>query len=677
MRAVYWAMFWIATLHSPAPAEELPPEYSVGWAWGAPGQSKYRMLAHQDFDGDGNSEIVLTASAPEFGGREAVFVVEADLEQHHCWRQLPESFLDGIVWNVDGDPEHEIVLVGRQQVEALDWRSCETEAVIRFSAPVDAAALGDVDDDGTLSLAFTRAGDLHVGAWNQPESTVVRRGFGGDRLQMSPVDEFPGDDILVFDTVLRLHRGSDLGTIIEWSSRPAMATTAQLIPGGKHELITGETWHDGITAHDLEDGSILFNRPVSNLSDIHAHDIDGDDVDEIVFGEQWGSVFVLEATGEVRLEIDQPGHKVGNVLAADLFSDGSPEIVWGAVAVAWHEGPRLYIADPDLEQIIDRSPALNGPFFIGGIADVNRDGRKEFVGVVNSTSDHRRDPARLLLDSRTGEVESLTNFDLNLLGTWSLDVAFGDLDDDGADELCLVVDEVPDATIHCVRPTDLSPVLSFTVPNNIGTIALLDLDSDRRPEIVTTHPDRMRAFDSLTGDLLWVSEPVSFGHQAVSLDLRRGAVISIANLRDVVRFDPANGDLLSTDSDNRIRAFAAFRDRLVVWQRGVGLALYDETSGTLGRSVFSITVDLNDLGASADGKSLIFTEGEQYVGSTNDTVVIGPATRNEPLRLGTAFAYGTRILNGGAVVGSDGFGFKSIQPEIVFYDDFDDRPLTE
>lgn len=660
------AVFMIAVLWPSFSEARLPPEYLFNWAWGALGVPiGARMLAHHDFDADGISEIVVIAGAASGVGPQALFVVNADLEQFSCWGELPDGFLDGIVWDVDDDAEQEIVLVGIDDIVALNWRSCEPEAAIRFSETIDAAAFGDIDGNGVLKIAFSRAGDLHVARWNDLESTQMRRGFGGDRIQVSPADELPGDDILVFNSVLRLHRGSDLGTIREFSPRPAMATTAQLIAGGESEVVTGEIWDDGITAFSLEDGSVLFNRPVFNLSTISGQDIDGDGVDEILYGnEQGGSVFVLDSAGNVLNEIPQQGFNVGKLLAADLFSDGTPEILWGASGGG--NSQRLFIADLASETIVEQSASLDAPFLIGGIAEVG--GRNQLVGTIDSSYESGSDPLRILIDSDTGEVEPLTEFELGLFPV-SLKTAFGDVENDGSEELCLVLRE-RDSFIRCVRPSDLSPVISIVAPENIIAIDLLDLNGDERPEIVAAFSTEIRVFDTSTGNLLWVSEELPHSGSYAAFGFRNGALLFTGGGGSFIRIDPSNGNILSKDESTNIATFEVFNDRLVVWQVGSGLTYYDELTETIGESVYPTESEIRRISASPDTKSLIFSEGPRF-SRPHDTIVISPVTRNEPLRLGTYFDYGLLITNEGTVFASGWFGMKSFKPELIFFDDFD------
>jgi outer membrane protein assembly factor BamB len=258
-----------------------------------------------------------------------------------------------------------------------------------------------------------------------------------------------------------------------------------LTPGGK--AVVAATDSGGVRAAD-ESGKVLWSYQTEDRSPVNSlacADVNGDGVDEVLYGADGERLGLLSADGKELWHVQPPAYRgipadVMTVFAADVNGDGRPEIVCGCKD--W-----LYCAYDAAGKLLWKHVIYAHSATVGCAADLDGDKRDEVVAgnAYYSLNLIDHDGAKLFEGSRLGPEQTA--------------VAAFDVDGDGKPEV--------------LAGTDLGELICFdatgkrlweaNVGDKVTRLLAADLNADGKPEVLcAAESANVFAFDG-AGKLLW------------------------------------------------------------------------------------------------------------------------------------------------------------------------------
>jgi len=387
------------------------------------------------------------------------------------------------------------------------------------------------------------------------------------------------------------------------------------INGDKRVEIIFSTWN---TLHVYSGtGSRLWTAPfaVRNYSGAVIGDLDGDGLKEVIFGDNKGTVHVLDARGKPKPGWPQKVHMSPDIRAiacADVDADGEDEVIVFSSLTDKGQQPNMYMFEGD-GKVMKGSPhyAQNDPLIGGGykqaggfncnlaVGDITGDGKMEMVCTQDYGSvpvwqadgqpvwvDKRFKPhsklerphwgeVRAWCDSKTERTKWGQGHDYFMEFTYSPPL-IADIDLDGKPEVIAVpnlergqVGPIKGSAL-CVwnadrtfkKGFDPTPRVTSAITGEgnasveANPVAVAgDIAGDERLELVVAHVDgSTRAYDA-TGKELWSVKVITSGAWTMSepilVDLTRD---SKAEVVQVVSHKPTRKSVLTViDGDGKTR----------------------------------------------------------------------------------------------------------------------------
>jgi hypothetical protein len=321
-----------------------------------PGQAG---LASGDFDGDGRMDLVLSGSfAPYPDPTGWIVQVLGETPGGIGLKQTLASWswqLNRILaWTGADERPH---LLGVDDAgQAVEWSGWPLQVVRTFPLhpDVQAAAIGDVDNDGRLELVTLQssaaegiaARDLTTGnlEWTLPDyhSGLALAQLDGDPAMEIVVGAWGSQPGIVIDGATRA---------TEWSFPAGFGeyvVAGLLLEGGSPGFAAANAWGYFGVFQGTPWTAIWrqwFDRETSALA---VADIDGDGRDEVIRADgQWGSVHIHDSlTGLLRLSIPNPAHGVGSVTSVDFHGVEQPLVAFTPITLFSPTDPLLELASP-------------------------------------------------------------------------------------------------------------------------------------------------------------------------------------------------------------------------------------------------------------------------------------------------------------------------------------------
>ena len=564
-----------ASVPEGVPAPTLAPrisgvEISLEWNRGFPGlKMGENGLIVVDLDGDGIDEIVVAASDDvTYHHRNSYwYVLKWDGGDYsHHFTSIPSKQEIGriAVGQVDGDASLEIVLVEDHHVMAYDGATFEVE----MAHPVLIAAprgmdLGDVDDDGVVEAVMCNSGlykimDLGDGTLQTEEDR------GCSDLAVGEVDGSPGLDVVISDG---LNPGFVLDPVtgqIVWEHAPGFGWHIALddVDGDTlDEIVFGG--YAGVQAWNGDTRDLLWWASVGTqgADSLAVSDIGGDELPEVIFNDvDREEVVVLTGSdGVEQWSVANPRESSSRMGAGDPDHDGVVEIFLGAGVR--DSGPdRLYAIDTTSHDIEWTGLDMGGPFYALEHGDFDADGRPELIFSSSALDDGTGRSRYFVHDAVTKELEVQGPVpDPGIRGgIWKIRAA--DVSGDDAMELFIPVDSNWNGSLTCRdgRTHSLNGTTPLPGGSYIASMEITDLDHDGDLELVAATEARagigeeeyVYVFDATTGVVEWRSpDIVTYFQSRPSLKLLRTLNID-EDANDEILVAERRGELLGLDGSS-------------------------------------------------------------------------------------------------------------------------------
>ncbi len=400
-----------------------------------------------------------------------------------------------------------------------------------------AAAIGDVDGNGSDDLLILSDSDLRAYSLADGQALWVASGSGGTDLALAQLDADPALEIII--------AGAVPGVVLDGATR---AVDWQYIDGFGTRLATGALGDDGTTHWVAAQGWYQYtifraspwsplwggstNIDIGALATAHL-DADPNARDVILIGDgQWGAVHAIDATThQQRFEIPNQGYSVRAIAGGDLDGDGIPEIAFASGST--YNGRLLDVADGRSGESKWNYAPGSSPLYTTSIGDLDGDGLLEVMAGTRMDSGFTHDKQVLDLQSGAVRWQSPPSYNANEAfnmttsrirqiahdGAPGADIVIGGTSSGGGRLLVLdgsdmsVKLQVGDYST--IRPMDSRNLVDFQ---------LLDLDADGTLDFVAaTAPYSSGAsgallsvFSGVDGHLLWNSPPMGTGFTQIN-----------------------------------------------------------------------------------------------------------------------------------------------------------------
>jgi hypothetical protein len=383
--------------------------------------------------------------------------------------QLDGGVADVALLDVDGDPDLEVVAANDQgypggSVDAFDpdgsllW-------TIPTSAPVNDLATRDLNGDGS-------------------EELVAVGGVSGG--------EPPG-----FVLAIEPERPRVL-----WKAGlPELASTVAVgMLFGKLTVAVGQGEEGGIRAFDGKGRARWFFRTGGRVEDLHAADLDGDGLPEIVEGADDSTVAVSDARGRLRWEARVPGNLGPDVMrvgAGDLVPSSGLEVVAGTWEFDFSGPPgRVHAISAGGVPLWSRD-ALGAVFGLL-VSDLDSDGAADVVATTSS------DGSVVRLDGNGGVV-----WEQPLETGSEASLALADANGDGVMDPIVTRKSLGLGTVYALDGTDGTVLWEHSLPEGLNWVNTTGDPTDGiATGDLTGNVYRLRASDGAElwhADIVWSS----------------------------------------------------------------------------------------------------------------------------------------------------------------------------
>jgi hypothetical protein len=523
-----------------SPAVALPGEgaYTLSFdrAWTFPiwGTSIGRTgMVPIDLDGDGRLEIVMGSSVGNgsFSTNNTWFVARAvpgSTEYAIVHSSGPISAGVGAVAAFRiGTRTRIFAGLGDGTLVVYDGATyAELARVHPATTAIGKVLLADADNDGQQELVVVTNGALYL----LDPTTYVQQSkvtFTPSNNYYAVVDAVVGNVDADPQLEIVLANGKVLQfdgttTTEEWDfsvfAPAAYLGLSDLDGDGMQEIVAARGWNY-IDVYDADLKSPKFQ--VHTNLDIHAlllQDVTGDGRDEIIYGDaQWGQIHAINAATNTEIwNIPNPEHGITRIAVADVDGDGKAEVLWGA---GWTStgADYFYVYDLATRAQEFRSDDLVGPFAAVAKGDCDNDGHDEIVAISSESESGYADGIVYVFDAETFALEWHSSSSLFGRYAWTgiHDVAIGDVDGDGANEIVVGTDRLYDAAVYVIdgKTHAVKKQYFYDDGNPISAIAVADFDRDGRMDIVagnsvehTGSPGTyLYVIDGATGAVKWKS----------------------------------------------------------------------------------------------------------------------------------------------------------------------------
>jgi len=487
------------------------------WSFSTMGTHIGRNSMHSlDIDNDGEIEMLCSA---QYGYEEWMW---------YLLKFNKSSGIYEIIWNsaiynkeiscievddIDGDGVYEIMVGADKTLEVFNGQKLSIEKTVEFDKDIHSIVIGDADNDGDVELVVQNSDEikiLHKSTF-EVEYTLA---YDATALLVGNVDQDDQYEIVLNSgTILELSEGV---VKEDWQfhaeSSYGYIELSDIDSDNILEVIYAKQWYT-ISVYDIDAKSMKYAINTDlNIHDVLAYDTNNDGVDEIVYGDaQWGEIHCIDATTQSELwNIRNPEHGVSKINIADVDGDGVEELIWGS---GWTSSgsDHLFVADINTKTIEWKSKHIDGPFYAIEIGDVDADGVDEIVTVSYESNSGYDSGIITIFDASNYGVEWQS--DGNYLnhaweGVHAIEIC--DVDNDGVVEIIIAADRTYDGQIWIIngqtKAIEQSKVYYSEDIDEFSALAISDIDEDGIKDIIVAGDDRISIINSADLSVKWKSE---------------------------------------------------------------------------------------------------------------------------------------------------------------------------
>lgn len=484
-----------------------------------------------DLDDDGRLEIVMgTSIGGGFSANGAWIVVRqvpgtGEYQIVHCSGPIAGNLSAVSAFRI-GTKSHIFAGLGDGTLVVSDGASFAEETRVKpATIAISRILLADADNDGLQELVLVTSGAMLL----LDPTTYVQKSrvtfsttnfYGNVDAAVGNVDADPQNEIVLTTGKVLQFDGTNTTTDWDFSTfgTAQYVGLSDLDGDGMQEIVAARGWYY-IDVYDADLMSPKFQiRTDLDHQALLLVDVTGDGTDEILYGDgQWGEIHAISASTRTEIwNIPNPEHGTTRIAVADTDDDGQLEVMWGA---GWTStGPDyLFVHGLPSRAREFQSDDVVGPFAAVAQGDVDNDGREDIVAISWESESGYADGVLFVFDAETYALKWKSSTSLFQRYAWTgvHDVAIGDVDGDGDNEIVVGTDRLYDGAIYVIdgRTHAIQARYYYDSGSPISAIALADFDHDGRVDIlagdVSAHSGSPGIFlyliDASTGAVKWKS----------------------------------------------------------------------------------------------------------------------------------------------------------------------------
>lgn len=451
-----------------------------------------------DIDNDGIVELICAASSSSgFGSVNFWYIMKCKSKDNSCnqvWvsSQYASTISSLEVIDFNNDKKYSIVLTFTDG--SILIYDAKTKDLLKNIKPVEdiinSLVYADADNDSIKDIVIACESNTYVLDANTFD-IKAKINQGAKQVRVGNVDSNSNNEVVLsYGAVYRIS-GSTATNLWRFNRNPSNFVELSDIDGDDmQEIIFAESWYK-INIYDVDTKTTKYSiTSKSDISSLHVIDTNDDGVDEILYGDgQWGEVVCYNAVTRTKMwSVNNPEHGVAAINYADLYNDGKKELIWSA---GWtSSGPDyLFVYDVNNKKLLWRSDDIGGPFYAVAKGDVDADGKDDIVAVSYDSESGYGSGVLIIIDAQTNKLKWKSNGDFfNQVWTGIHNVSIKDIDNDGQNEIIIAAGETYTGGIWIVDGKNYS-IKSSNIFNSddIDTFYALtvdDVDNDGEQELI-------------------------------------------------------------------------------------------------------------------------------------------------------------------------------------------------
>lgn len=488
-------------------------------------------LIVSDIDADGSKEIIFGASISGFARNTRFQVAAFDTSSSSYiieWSsEIYTSSISEIALVDIGGAKKIAVGLDNGQLDIFDAMTLALESSRNLGFGIKDILSADTNSNGTTELVIVGS---QITALLDPSTLNVlsQPGYGGESAVIGNVDStddmeiiFSSGSVISIDSTFSAHLKWDFSLTGEAGTYLALGDANQ---DGIQEIYSARNWY----YIDIYDA--ILKSPVGQIrtsTSLHAltlADVTGDGREEILYGDaQHGSVHALDIVSRTELwSIRNLSSGVTRIAVSDIDGDGEDEVLWGS-GWATTGSDQLQVHDVATQQQEFISQDIVGPFDAVTQGDADNDGSDEIIAISFESNSGYDDGVIHIFDANTFELEWVSSDNMFGGRAWTgiHDVAVGDVDGDGKNEIVVATDELYDGAIYLIDAgaSQAKAFYEYDSGSPLYAVTLSDINGDGVEEIIAgggkEHTGSPGTFvyiiDGRNGAVLWKSVSLSSG----------------------------------------------------------------------------------------------------------------------------------------------------------------------
>ncbi len=584
------------------------------WIWQDLGNSiGQNIMVADDVDMDGDTELLLSTNGQGFGDARSVLLLSSDLTAVECSFDLGTTPLDYHISQMDQDSALEVTIVSANGFKTFDGATCQIQIEHEFSNQVDAAGLGDLNNDNIPDVVYAQNGHLYSAPINDMQNVSQRLGFGGTKIIVESLGRAGGDDIGVYTQTHTVLRGDDLSTLTEifnWNSR--YFAFGDVDGDGSFEVVGIKNGSPRIlNAVNVSSGTVVADFEVEWPDVLVTQDVNQDGKDDILLGNnQWGDVIVHDYTGQELFRVNNPEHGVSNLTVTDIDKDGQLEMLFGA-GHSSSGSDHLFKADWQNQTITWQSEDFDGPFMLSkGLIEINQ--QQQIAVSISETNSGYDEGGSIFLNTINGNRSDLFQ---PVQTSWGYvnSIEVGKPIASGNPFVCHTGDYTYDEFIACYDAiTGEEKWLRDYLNGNINFIKMMDVDNDQSEDLlVVSTSGVISAYQAANGFLKWQTEDI------IDASIYKGFKdVFIVNNElwvlaagDLYKFNPSTGATIETVMNSGLSAIDFANGQLYGARDGEGFGVINPVDYSILNLLYPETLTIAYLNVSEDGLVALVSTG--------------------------------------------------------------------